>query len=1172
MRVDRILAVTNAEMRTARRQVRYWLFVAIVISVGSLTYLNYALMHGLVSSLGPTFGYFAPNFVIGQYDVYLLPVVAVGVVLLSFDARARDRREGIIEALDARAISNLELISGRFAGNVIMAWLPLLLLAALVQAFGALAIIFDWWFGEPFHFGWLLSFLLVDTLPLTAFWCSTTMLLAVVLRNRAVIGLVALALVVSYFWGSFQLPAHLLPAFAMLPALLDHPSDILPRFATVQDLFQRGSIIVTSVGLLVLAAASHPRPDSGSPARRVAAGTILIVLGAGGVTMVALRAVQHLDLLKTWQIAHQAHPWNGTLSLERIDGTVRIDPGELLHLDITLHGIIAVGSVGDQTPLGETSGILDQERLKTPRIPLLFSFNPGMEIQALRLDGEEVAYQHEFGLLTVSPPRQPHARFALSVSAVGIPDPRFGYLDNAADLLVAKAMDTRRGQHRTEGSIFERGFVALMPTTRWMPIPGPAFRDGDPSRFQTDFFNVDLLVEAPSGWHIAGPGRRIETNVTLTRVRFAPRAPVPELALVAAPFSRYSLEAAGIEFELLVDPSHVRNVRLFADATDELAVRLAESFRYAEQVGLGYLYGNLSVVEAPARLRGYGGGWRMDSVLALPGVILMRETGFPIARFEFAFRNRDAVEHQGTLGQAKVDAMERFFESDIDGGNPFVGVARNFFLFLTSAHGEGALALNFVCHELVTRLLTDKRGFFSTTFGSYDSHLVAGTAMAEFVLGRSFVDAFAEATLNVPSVWDRALSESLADLDPREKPEQAANALALRGVAIADSLLDGLGRERAAALLSELRRHNAGRNFDVHDFNLAARKIGADLPALVGDWLHDTSLPGFLASPVLVSRLRDDPVGQPRYQIRVHIRNDEPKPGLFRLAYATLGGSVLHEKDRNTGLGASSDWHRSNPIHADPETSLEVGLVSTEVPVQLWLEPYLALNRRDVRLFLPDVNPEEMIDGELFEGVRPSTWRPSLAEGIVVDDLDPGFSVRAKSGASRIGISTMTLMPASERDQGLPVYTRTFNPRPKEWSRVETPSSWGKYRKTAALIAAGEGLRLAIFATHLPELKRWRVEYHLPIISAPSPSSVSVPIPIKIHEPPPERHGMYDMWLQAGDEKIAIQFDAAAAEPGWNLLGEFDIGQREVSLIVSDDTSGTVTVADAVRWTPVSPP
>ena len=58
------------------------------------------------------------------------------------------------------------------------------------------------------------------------------------------------------------------------------------------------------------------------------------------------------------------------------------------------------------------------------------------------------------------------------------------------------------------------------------------------------------------------------------------------------------------------------------------------------------------------------------------------------------------------------------------------------------------------------------------------------------------------------------------------------------------------------------------------------------------------------------------------------------------------------------------------------------------------------------------------------------------------------------------------------------------------------------------------------------------------------------------------------MSLIADGNKQKIEFDGTFATPGWNDLGDFDLPAGKVSLRISDDNSGSLVVADAIRWRP----
>ena len=303
------------------------------------------------------------------------------------------------------------------------------------------------------------------------------------------------------------------------------------------------------------------------------------------------------------------------------------------------------------------------------------------------------------------------------------------------------------------------------------------------------------------------------------------------------------------------------------------------------------------------------------------------------------------------------------------------------------------------------------------------------------------------------------MGASLAEMDLEHDPNKAIGAFAMRGSAAARSIVDGLGRDRTATLLADLRRRSRAGTYDASEFVGAGSATGGDIEQLIGDWLTDVALPGFVVSRALIERVADDADGSPRYEIRVHVHNDEPVPGLVRLSLGILPQSA-----------------RSEPVRVEGNATVEVGMVTTEPPQLLWLEPYLALNRAPFRADIDVADEQEIAAREPFVGTRPSAWTPPVPQGIVIDDLDPGFSTVLRVEATRLGGGVAASAFPREFDQGLPTWTRT----PGEWSRATIPTSWGKYRRTTAGALAGDGGQVAVFAADLPRPGRWQLDYHMP--------------------------------------------------------------------------------------------
>ena len=67
-------AVTMAEMRSSRRLVRTWMFIALSVLVGLLMYLYYVVLHGMFSGLSSTFGFLNPRFLISASSFMVIAI------------------------------------------------------------------------------------------------------------------------------------------------------------------------------------------------------------------------------------------------------------------------------------------------------------------------------------------------------------------------------------------------------------------------------------------------------------------------------------------------------------------------------------------------------------------------------------------------------------------------------------------------------------------------------------------------------------------------------------------------------------------------------------------------------------------------------------------------------------------------------------------------------------------------------------------------------------------------------------------------------------------------------------------------------------------------------------------------------------------------------------------
>ena len=260
--------------------------------------------------------------------------------------------------LDSRPLSNVELLAGRSLGLVLMAWVPVLIVAVALQTFGVIALMLDWPLGEPVEPYSLVGFVL-NALSVFALWCVVVVLLAVLVRNRAVVVLAALVLLGLNFWSVFRMPLYLQPVLGTLTTFR-MASDLVPSLGTGAGVLQRVALWILTAGLLALAAAFHPRPDEGSKSRRIALGAGLVALAGLMIGTLTWQATEGIDRRAAWFAAHQERRNDPRADVQAVSGTVRIEPGRQLELDLE----IRVQAPPDQ-------------QLDT----LLFTLNPGLTVE-----------------------------------------------------------------------------------------------------------------------------------------------------------------------------------------------------------------------------------------------------------------------------------------------------------------------------------------------------------------------------------------------------------------------------------------------------------------------------------------------------------------------------------------------------------------------------------------------------------------------------------------------------------------------------------------------------------------------------------------------------------------------------------------------------------------------
>ena len=551
--------VAIAELRRCRRMLRTWLLIALAVSVGISRWVTLTESYVYDSLKSPIAGVLGPRYMFVQLVKPLMALSVFGIIFLAFDVRARDVRDRIAEVVDARPVTNFELLAGRLLGTTLPLLVPAVLVIVVILLYGLLAPVFGWELGAVIEPVSVLSFLTWDIVPNLLLWGSLTMLLSVILRSRLVVACTVLGIAAFYLLLYTAMPLYLNTGLSTFSGSVFLASDVAPEFLSWDILVNRTGVAILASSFLLLAACLYPRLMN-LDARPLWIGSALSVFLVGVLTVGGLGYSKILDLQRVahWATVHKEHQSQQHTDVESIKGSVEIRPGRSIKLDLNLV----------MTPSSDENSD-----------DWLFSLNPGYRIDRIVV-GNEVIGNHEYsfkdGILRI-PSKNSDSGNTIHLVAQGVPDPLFAYLDSALDWKTMESTQAKRiallGQRPY---VFHPQFVALLSGVNWFPTSGSAYGRHVLETHKRDFFELDLEVSVPDEWIVAGPGTRQKLDGPRTRFQFNPRQPVPDFALIGSKFVRRSFETHGIEFELLLSPKHTKNLSALASTVPALQEWVAE--------------------------------------------------------------------------------------------------------------------------------------------------------------------------------------------------------------------------------------------------------------------------------------------------------------------------------------------------------------------------------------------------------------------------------------------------------------------------------------------------------------------------------------------------------------------------------------------------------------------
>ena len=1134
--ITRTLAVAGAQIRICRSQVRFWVTSALLTLVVLIGYLQSCVWQTLNASYSPSFSLAEPKYLLGNVDALVFLAFQFAAVLLTFDLRQFHNRNRIQSVLESRQLTNIEYLFGSVLGVTFLLYLVVLGNIALIQGLGALSHYLGSAWGDFLEPVSVFNLLVLDTFPTLFLWSSVALTLTCTLRSGFVAVAIASSLLVAFYIGSLLVPFSWLDIVTPSSNFTAYISDLVPDFAAREVIGLRALTVIGAFGLITVAAVVLDRRDARMGIVNLPLGAVMIVLSVVGFGVLSHQLITAYYQPQEWSRIHAEYDKNVELDIDKIEGSVTINPGRLLSIN-----------------LGYEYRVKHEHNIPQ----LTFTLNPGFAIDRITLNGKEVDHSFSNGLLIVPTgvPLERDDLHELTIEAHGLPNPLFAYLDSPVHYFIDRNVPRRAGQlFGKDGSIFSKSYVALMPGMYWYPVPNSQNLARSAS-IGIDFFetNIKLSVTA-SNWLLVGTDIT-QSDDEIGTFALRPETPLSEIAVFGTNFVKHSLTIANIQFNLYLHEDHQKNFGKFNFDDERVREEIEEIFTPFEEAGLGYPFNELSFVEIPNRLRTLSGGFKTESVQVLPGMFLMKERGFPTAHFDTRIKRIERwVDDKEWVENSKYWALADYFGDAVGTDNLWASFSKIFWTHATTAHGDDAIVLNDLVQNVISRVSPAPDLWFSpyATYQISDFTQMFLPAV-EWAIDDGgggdmigWVRNLAQRYLNRHSVWEAMETKSLLDLPTTDSHQSDLEFMLAKNRMIARVFVQTNDNDTILAWLGNLRSAYQGRSFTMQELVSQAEAAELDLYPYFGEWLSSSNLPGYLVSDITRRELAEDEEGKPQYESSFYVFNPSETTGVFWAAYPP---------------DSRREWPRTPTIVIDGKSSVRMNVVTTHEIDYIHLYPNLSLNRNEFGIRLDesvvlDSNGESRDPRPMFEVVD---WRPPNP-GIIVDDLDPGFAIEqppAFNSASSIGPMGWFRIPRlqADNDNGLPARANyAYRTSRGVWGRISDEDSYGQFRRTATVTRFAPEIHPVAFSAELPDTTRWKLEYFV-------------------------NTGWFRRSSGQGDLHLEIEHSEATETRdlsfensiyGWNEVGEFELLKGEVNVRVISASEDTPWLyADAIRWVPV---
>jgi hypothetical protein len=1132
-----ISTVARYEARTLRRSWFFRLFSTGAIFIFSIMNL------GLFSPIGDEdWDLVSIPSTVPLINLYLLNIgQAIVVIFLAADFLKRDKKLDTNEVLYTRPMSNLEYIVGKTWGILRL----FLSLDILILSIGLLMNIISK--SMKVDIISYIEYLLIISVPTILFSLGLAFLMMSVIRNQAITFLILLgfaALDIFYLWYR-------------LGSLFDYMAFGLPVFKSGMIGFDN-RVLILNQRLMYLSAGIALVLASVLLFKRLPQSKLHSALSA--VLLVIFTAIAAICTKNTYSI----HADSAKVRKE-VTETNREFENSLFPY-VTAESIDLLHS-GDK--ITATAEVVIRNENECPLDKYLFSLNPALKVSMISSQGKNLEFSRIKHIIEVKPGEKlgTGETDTLLISYEGSIDESFCYPDYK-DNINEDAYRIAMVNVNKRQAFLQDQYVLLTPETHWYPVASLNYYPSNPARLKIDFTKYTLRVKEEQGLSVVSQGYRQSKDGFSS---FAPENPLTGLTLAIGNYFADTLRVDSVDYISYYFPGHDYYKKDLSEINDTVKMLLSGIMRELEtNFSVKYPFRTLSLVEVPVQYYSYPRESTQTRAEVQPSLVLLPEKLSTLENSGFykqftrqkkrMARNNQIV----TDKELKVRIFNSFIRNTFISGENFRFVkgepvneptryrlGPSFYFFRNNFYSSEYPVVNaaFETHLQQIQQIGPRGGYFGMS-------AISDNDKANLILrGMSFKDLLKENPMG----------------------DTIRTVLSVKGDWLFNLLRAKAGMEEFNTWFSEYLNENKFSSINITKLNSDIKnRFGFEFYPYLNDWFNGKDQPGFLFEDI---RANEVVIGdRSRYYVTFTAVNAEHVAGLFNISFRTGGGRGGQTNffqggpgpERFTismqGRGMETE-NISRIVFMDSMQARRIGILLDYQPREMLINTLYARNiPGQISKPINDIAKKGRSSNYLEEEeLLPHLPDMTDASEIIVDNEDSGFKNNMTFTQSPLkkllGISNN---PGKEYQQ-----VRMYN-FPEYWQPVIQSTYYGRYVLSSVYTGAGKGERKVTWSAVIKKpgyydvycfigktedrIRRVRPEQG-PEAQGGSGENQEENLYKDMH---------YRILHDQGVEEITVDYENA--DGGWNNLGRYYISSDTAKVELTNESSGRIVIADAVKW------